>query len=296
VFADIAPRPAASPADAAARFATLAAADDDLVMPAARSRFYQQAERARIAVVLVHGFTNNPAQFDRLAPELHALGYAVVVPRLAGHGDIDRRGLRLAAVRADAWLATTNEAIDIACGAGRKVVVAGISLGATIAAMTAIRRGDVARAIAIAPFFGLQRLARLADAAVERVLGIAPNVEVPWDPFGDGALIPPHAYPKFPTRGLGQTLRVGLAVLSASRRSEPACNDLVVLTNERDPAVENRLADAAVAAWNALRPGSASGYRFTDLPKNHDIVDPTNPLQRIELVYPKIVEAVERAP
>ena len=295
-IADPASTPARDRAAAFERFAALRRADDELILPAAVSRFYEQDSRSPIAVVLLHGFTNNPAQFDRLAPELHARGHSVVVPRLPGHGDRDRRGLRLRGVGAEAWLATTQEAIDIACGLGRKVVVAGISLGGALGAWAGVRRPDVARTVAIAPFLGLIRLMRLANEALQRALVVAPDVEVPWDPFGDGSLIPPHAYPAFPSRGLGQSLRIGLDVVAGARRFPPSCGDLVVMTNAREPAVENRLAAAAVAAWNAERPGSAREFRFTDLPANHDIIDPTNPLQRIDLVYPKVIEAIEAAP
>lgn len=286
-------RPAPGRAEAFERFAALRRADDARILPGAVSRFYAHEERSRIAVVLLHGFTNNPAQFDRLAPALHARGHSVIVPRLPGHGDRDRRGLRLRGVRAEAWLATTHEAIDIAAGVGSRVVVAGVSLGGALAAWTAVRRRDVDRAVAISPFLGVMRLMRLANVAVERLLTLAPNVVVPWDPFGDGALIPPSAYPAFPTRGLAESLRVGLEVVAGAHRFAPACGDLILLTNARDPAVQNRLAEVSVRAWNARRPGSAGEYRFTDLPANHDIVDPTNPMQRIDVVYPKVIEAIE---
>ena len=39
-----------------------------------------------MTVVLVHGFTGSPAELRLLAHALHAEGYGVEVPLLAGHG------------------------------------------------------------------------------------------------------------------------------------------------------------------------------------------------------------------
>ncbi len=290
-----APKPARDFEEALARFEILRAADDAAVSPEAYSRFYSHLARTPLAVVLVHGFTNNPEQYSRLAPTLHARGHTVVIPRLPGHGDRDRSGRRLGHVRLADWLRTTDEAIDIACGAGERVVISGISVGGVLAAWAAVRRADIARAIPVAAFFGIIRLDLLANALLGRVLATLPNVDFPWDPFGDQSQIPPYAYPRFPTRGLGESLLLGTALVAHARAAPPAAREVVMVTNAHEPAIDNTLIDRAIAGWNASRARSARDYRFADLPSNHDIIDPTNPLQRIDIVYPKLIELIEGA-
>ena len=115
------PRPARDPAEARARFDLLRGLDDGGLFPVAYSRLLAGTERVPLAVVLLHGYTNNPEQFVILAQELAARGHAVVVPRLPGHGSADRTIRRLAGVGAVQWMATTQEATDIACGLGEHV-------------------------------------------------------------------------------------------------------------------------------------------------------------------------------
>jgi alpha-beta hydrolase superfamily lysophospholipase len=269
--------------------------DDATLFPVQYSALFAPPARTSLAVVLLHGFTNGPAQFVELAAELFARGHAVVVPRLPGHGSSDRSGRSLAGIGATEWLATTREATDIACGLAERVVVAGVSLGGSLAAWTAAARSDVARGVAIVPFLGVINLGATGNTLLERALGALPDAEVPWDPFGDQALIPPYAYPGFPSRGLGQSLRLGRRLLSAAARAAPAAPDIVLVTNSHEPAIDNRMVDSLVARWNRRRRGSAWDFRFDDLPANHDIIDPLNPLQRHATVYPKLIEFFEDA-
>jgi pimeloyl-ACP methyl ester carboxylesterase len=266
--------------------------DDATLFPVQYSALFAPPARTSLAVVLLHGFTNGPAQFVELAAELFARGHAVVVPRLPGHGS---SGRSLAGIGATEWLATTREATDIACGLAERVVVAGVSLGGSLAAWTAAARSDVARGVAIVPFLGVINLGATGNTLLERALGALPDAEVPWDPFGDQALIPPYAYPGFPSRGLGQSLRLGRRLLSAAARAAPAAPDIVLVTNSHEPAIDNRMVDSLVARWNRRRRGSAWDFRFDDLPANHDIIDPLNPLQRHATVYPKLIEFFEDA-
>ena len=46
------------------------------------TRWWVGDDVAPTAVVLLHGLTNSPPQYDALAPLLHARGHAVIVPRL----------------------------------------------------------------------------------------------------------------------------------------------------------------------------------------------------------------------
>lgn len=288
----IRPSPAADLAEARARFADLAARDDASISAAGRSRFLHRGARTPLAVVLVHGLTNAPQQWVPFADDLHARGHSVVIPRLPGHGKNDRMTTALARVRADAYLEITNAAIDIACGAGARVVVAGLSIGGAFAAWHALHRDDIARAIALVPLFGLRGFPVVADRALATVLGLAPNLFVPWDPRGDGSQIPAYGYPRFATRALGATLAIGLAVEREARRADPR-GEIVIALNTKEPACENDVARAIAKHLRRARADAARTLEWSDLPAIHDIVDPTNPHGRTDLVYPRLRAEIE---
>jgi carboxylesterase len=288
-------RPAADYAEAIARFDALRALDDACVLDVGKSTLYAQPSSAPLAIVLLHGFTSCPQQYAVLAAQLQARGHSIVVPRLPGHGDIDRSGPRLVGKTAEQWLATAGEALDIACGLGQRVATLGISLGGAMGAWFALQRRDIARAVAVVPMFGIDHLGPFANTVLRLALTTLPNLEIRWDPFGDQKQIPAHAYPRYPSRGLGQCLRIGAEVAGASRTTAPLAGDVVAVLNTREPAISNKMALQIVENWQRLRANSASTFIFDNLAGIHDIVEPTNPYQHIDIAYPKFIELLEGA-
>lgn len=224
---------------------------------------------------------------------LAARGSAVVIPRLPGHGARDRRGLPLATIALADVLATSNEAIDIAAGLGDRVVVCGLSIGSAIGSWLTFARDDIARNVALVPFFGLRGFPEIADRLATRVLATIPNQFVPWDPRGDGGQVPPYAYPRFATRALATMLRIGLDAV-ARARTHTSSGESVLCLNAREPAIDNALARVFAQRLERTRAGSTRVITWTDLPANHDLIDPTNALARIDLVYPRVLAEIER--
>lgn len=72
------PDPASTYEDGMARADELTAADGPEVNPVCRSRVLDQGERSEIAVVLLHGYTNCPQQWDGIAQAYLDAGYSVV--------------------------------------------------------------------------------------------------------------------------------------------------------------------------------------------------------------------------
>ena len=286
------PRPAADFADASRRFAALAARDGAAISVPGRSRLYAHGRRTPLAIVLYHGFTNAPEQWAQFATAMHARGHTLVVPRLPGHGHADRSATEIARVTRAQFLATCSEAVDIACGAGERVAVAGLSIGGAFALELALARTDVDRTVAIVPFIGVARLGATANAVLARVLRVAPNAFVPWDPGGKAGQTPPYAYPKFPTRTLGAALESGGRAYREARDGA-ACGRTTLLLNAREPACNNALSQTLAARLERRRPGSCDIVVLDTLPANHDIIDPHNPLARVDVVYPRLRELVE---
>lgn len=285
-------RPARDHAEAALRFAALAELDGPRIIPEGRSRFYTTGARTPLAVVLLHGLTNVPEQWAPFAGDLHARGHNVIVPRFPGHGDVDRRGTVLAAVTAADFLRTASEAADIAAGAGERVAVAGLSIGGAMAAWLAQRRTDVRRCVSIVPLFGVAHLGERANAGLAAMLLALPDFILPWDPHGTAHETPPYAYPDFPTRALAQCISIGLDVYRNAPAMQPA-GTTAFLLNANEPACNNDLAFRVAARFGSRGAGACETIVMEGLPHNHDVIDPTNPNARVDVVYPRVRALIE---
>jgi hypothetical protein len=161
-----------------------------------------------------------------------------------------------------------------------------------MAAWLAQRRLDVARCVSIVPLFGIGRMNAPVNGALCAVLRGLPDFLIPWDPRGSAPESPPYAYPNFPTRALAECVSIGLDVYRTAGSLAPA-GATEFLLNAREPACNNSLAFEVGAAFAAAGRGSCTTVVMDDLPPNHDIIDPTNPHARIDLVYPRVLSAIE---
>jgi hypothetical protein len=132
--------------------------------------------------------------------------------------------------------------------------------------------------------------------ALTHLLLALPDMYMWWDPRLKENQRPATAYPWFSTHALAQTMRIGEDVYGAARRQAAAGASIVLVTNAQDPAVNNAVTHSVEVAWNRRRGGFASELVLTDLPRNHDIIDPDNPNARTDLVYPRLVEAILSTP
>src|SRR5262245_31918036 len=80
---------------------------------------------ASIGIVLSPGFTGNPTTTRPVGEALAKRGFAVSVVRLPGHGTDWRDMLR---TRYADWRREVERALDELRGAGKKVILAGLSL------------------------------------------------------------------------------------------------------------------------------------------------------------------------
>lgn len=289
-------RPANSYQEALERVKALQALDDASILEAARTTLHDQGKKAPLAVVLLHGFTNHPGQYRQFAPMLVERGYNVLIPRLPEHGDRDRMTKRLAQLKPEQLIETANEAVDIAQGLGERVVVAGISTSGLLCAFLAQYRDDIARSIPVSPVFSMLHLNIPVNGIINRMLLSLPNFFMWWDPRNKEKELPSTGYPRFATHALSGALRIGYQVEDAARANAPMATSIVVVTNKKDPAVNNDVAHGVINDWRKLAPGRIDTYEFTNLPVNHDIIDPENEEPRTDIVYPKLLEYIASTP
>ena len=245
--------------------------------------------------VLLHGLSNCPAQFAKLGRLLFERGHNVVIPLVPYHGEENRLATDWARLSAEDMLKAGNQAVDLARGLGTKVTAAGLSISGATVAWIAQNRSDLTRAVLLAPFLAPAGVPRWARTPLERLLLRLPNMFFWWDSRKrenlDG---PPYAYPRFPTRVIGETMLLGRTVLEESRSQVPRCPSILVVTTASDTAADNGMTAELVANWRGLRREGIETFEFAaadEVP--HDFVDPNQPNQKTALVYPKLIELLE---
>jgi carboxylesterase len=136
-------------------------------------------------VLLLHGLTGTPYDLRFIAEVLRDEGYAVRVPRLAGHESVDT--LECSTWRE--WYASAERALDELASASARVIVLGFSLGGLLALRLAALRGRQLRGVIVmsvplafegwqvAAIEGLARLRRVR--ALRKLVGVWPKKHGP---------------------------------------------------------------------------------------------------------------------
>jgi pimeloyl-ACP methyl ester carboxylesterase len=246
-------------------------------------------------LVLFHGYTTCPAQWNLLADDLFAQGYNILSVRLPHHGYQDRMTDDLQNMTAEELAATATEAVDIAQGLGTHVTVAGFSTGGTMASWVAQTRADVDKAVIMSPFYGLAMFPAWTSRPVATLELTLPNWYMWWNPEveDNDPNSPPYAYPQFSTRAMGHIYRLGFAVRDLAEREPLQAGETIVVLNQGDEAVQNELTQEVLGHW-ADDPDTAVRTAFFDaaLALPHDYIDPFPPDQKIDETYPVILELI----
>jgi esterase/lipase len=274
--------------------AAIAAADagDPAIDPRCVPLVLAHASPAPRAIVLFHGFTNCPRQFSEFAQLLFGAGYNVYVPRLPRHGLRDKLGTSLAGLTAEELCTFAQTSVRLATGLGTTLSVLGLSVGATLTAWLA-QTQPLDRAVAVAPFFSVNRVGTLLQPVLAGALELAPNAELWWDPRVKARAKPDHAYPRFATHGLAHCLDLGRRIYDCARDAPARAASSILVLNAKDPAID---AGAARDVWAAWRAGGSSTAEFTfaNLAARHDIIEPVTYPAASTLVYPVLLRLLDR--
>ncbi|MGH7742644.1 MAG: alpha/beta hydrolase [Candidatus Eiseniibacteriota bacterium] len=287
-------RPSRDYAEALARVAELAGGDSPAIAPECRTFLLTHGHRTARVIVLFHGLTNCPAQFDSIARICFARGANVFVPRLPRHGFADHMTTQLALSDAHELRDFTDRALDAARGLGDSMTVAGLSVGGTLAAWAAVERPDVDRAVLIAPMLGVERAPGRWTPVVTRIAGALPNLFVWWDDrLKQNLGGPKHVYPRFASRSISATLRLGAVALQRARRSGASCRSVVMLTVGGDMAVDNGLCAEMVRSLRAHGAHEVETHQFpAEHHLNHDVVDPEQVGGNPAITYPVLLRMI----
>jgi len=215
----------------------------------------------------------------------------VVIPRLAHHGLADRMTDAHAALTAQDLISYAQYGVDLAQGLGKKVAVVGLSISGISAAWLAQNRDDIDEVFLLAPFFGPAVMPDPLTPAFAAALMRLPSKMMWWDPrVRENLPGPPYNYPRFPTRALGEALRLGLDTAQPDRTLR--VNRLGVILTENNMAVNNARTRRLVAQWRDASPETEIFLHEFPAAENipHDFIDPLQPDARTDKVNDLLVE------
>jgi esterase/lipase len=262
-------QPPSSYGRAVAMIARRQAADDSVAVPGARSILLTGDAPTARAIILLHGLTDSPRQFEALAYRLHADGSNVFVPRFPRHGLRGGDARALAALTASGLRAFADSVVSEAAGLGDSVVVVGLSMGATVAAWIGQER-VIWRAVLVAPALEPGHIPSILDRPIVGLADWLP--ELTWRAHPEAGR--PDREPGTSTRAIAEILELGASVLRDAAHATPRTQRLVLLVNANDRTVRESAAEALAHLWGQ-HGAVASVFELPDsLRLPHNIIDP----------------------
>ena len=289
-------QPVTNYTEAVARVEALQEADNlEFARDVCVTKLYDHGRQTEHVIVLLHGFTNCPEQFNELGKQYFEAGNNVLIPRTPYHGLSDRLTDALVDLTAENLAVFGDEVIDIAHGLGKRVTVMGISGTGTLVAWLAQNRADLDFAFSVAPLFGLAFVPPSFTRIFERIALLLPNFFMWWDPRtkAENPFSIYYAYPRYPTRALAEIIRLGMITRTLAEKFPPAGKHITMIINDAEPAVSNAEIMRLLKLWRKHDKGNLNEYHFEkDMGLPHDLITPGTPGVPIGDVHPRLIAAV----
>lgn len=263
---------------------------------------------SRDLVVMIHGLTNCPKQFEALAEKVSTeTGAGVLVPRVPHHGLADRMNLESSKVSGEVLRGFAEDIGRVVAQArqdGGSVTVMGLSLGGTLTAWIA-QHYPVDHAIVIAPVLGVPGYGRSMNRPMINFSRL--NREDFWwwdDELKEHVPGPVYAYPRYSVFSVGEVLRMAIHLEREAKESAPQCRLITFVGNESDEAVSHSAIDSLKGLWGSHPGVEIASHTFPASPRlSHDLIDPNQVIvleeggtlpARPDLVYPVLVDMIRR--
>ncbi|MGH9039014.1 MAG: alpha/beta hydrolase [Acidimicrobiia bacterium] len=216
--------------------------------------------------LVVHGFTGSPASMRPVAEALAGAGFAVELPLLAGHGTSVEDMLP---TRFADWSAGLEAHYLELAGRTDSVVVAGLSMGGTLAAWLAARHPRIAGLVAVnglydPPAESFSDMLRMClEQGQDRLPGIGSDIAAPG--------VAELAYEAAPVEGL---LSLGEAVGELWGRLEAIRCPVLIMTSPQDHIVPPVSSDvlAARVSGSVERVTLERSFHVATLDYDQDVV------------------------
>lgn len=227
-------------------------------------------------VVLMHGLTMCPDQFEWVGGVIRDLGYRVLLPRMPDHGRADKDPANLGRLSADDLADWADGVIDIAAGFDGPVWVLGLSAGALMACWCATVRPEVTRVAAISPFAAPHGYRWGVVRAAARLEGLLPMRMHYWnEELKEEGVLSPYGYSGFPVRGGSAFMRVSEALYDGRLPVRSDIERATLVLNEGDRLISPQRARDLFRTCFLRRAGT---YAEETVPASvgwgHDFIDP----------------------
>jgi esterase/lipase len=220
--------------------ATLMSKDGDEIAVPCKSQFLSHGARTATVHVLLHGYTNAPAQFREIAHAHFDQGANVLVPRIPYHGYLDPDAHQLGNMTPAVLEAFCDEVAEEAAGLGERLIVTGLSLGGLLAGYLGKMRDEVAEARLVAPFIQPKAVPGWVDGPFDAATRALPDLYSWWNPkLHEKEVAGTWATPKFSLKAIGAqiTFRRQLEHISPARTTK--LDRVLLVVNDNDIAVRN---------------------------------------------------------
>ena len=270
--------------------------NQDLARDVCITKLFDHGTQTESVIVLLHGFTNCPEQFNKLGKQYFEAGFNVFIPRMPYHGLTDRLTNELAKLRAEDLCVFGDMVVDIAHGLGKKVTVMGISGGGNVTAWLAQNRTDLDSAFPISALFGLNAIPSQLTKFIVRLGLVIPNFYMWWDPKSkaENSHSIYYAYPGYPIRSLVEIFRLAVGIQTQAERIPVSAKAVVMVINDDEPSVSNIEIVKLLETWRKHGKGILNEYHFEkniNLP--HDFITPGEFNVSTGDTYPRLIKAVE---
>lgn len=264
--------------------------------PLCKTRFFDHGKKTAKVVILLHGLSNCPKQFEQLGVQLFEKGHNVFIPRIPHHGLKNRLTEDLNKITAQELIDFTARVVDISSELGTEKEIIGLSMGGVMTMWAAQNREDINHAIIIAPNLGHKSDPKWANGITRTALWLPPLLWW-WDEnFKDTIPGPQYAYPRYSTKGVGETFKLGYQIRNTSIKNPFKSEKITMITNEIDEAVSPELIQEQVKIWKKNKQAYlVEEFQFSAADNlGHDIIDPLQPYSKTEIVYPVLINMVKQ--
>ncbi len=208
--------------------------------------------------LVVHGFTGSPQSMRGLAEAFAAAGHTVELPRLPGHGTAIEDMLTTSW---EDWTATVQAAYRDLAARCDQVVVAGLSMGGTLAVWLALEQPEIAGLVLVNPAMATQETTDTVAAlrgALDAGLTIVPGI---GNDVADPDATPELAYADTP-------VAPAISLMDASLELTPRLGEITIPT-----LLIHSLQDHVVppSANTAVETGLGGPVQLVELPRSFHV-------------------------
>ncbi len=268
--------------------------DSDKVNQECKDILMDQKKKVEKVVMIYHGFTNCPKQFELLGKQLFGKGFTVYIPRMPRHGYRDLLTNETEELTSKELVDYSNVTMNIATGLGDKVELIGISGGGLIANWVGLQSPKVSKVMNIAPLYEPLDYPQWQLRPIVNLLDIIPNQFKWWDDVAKDKpqFGPKYAYPLYALKAINSFLKISLDLDNRlDNVSQSRSQKYILITGESDKAINSSVAYNYTAKMMKIPNNTIETYQFpADLDLNHDIIDPNQRQAKIDKVYPKLIE------